>query len=158
LITREDNPALTDWRMGQLLAGKSSTLDEIDEWLWFNSKDQSPQFRLDDPAQLADMLAALREVKPELVILDVFNVLHQVDENDPTGMRKVLDCADQLHRELKASVCILHHFNKSNEGRLTHRMRGASSIAGWAEWVIGLSLVSQDSAEKIRSLEFELKA
>jgi RecA-family ATPase len=88
----------------------------------------------------------------------VFNVLHAADENDNTEMRKVLDCADLFHQELKAGVCILHHFNKSHDGRLTQRMRGSSAIAGWAEWVMGLSVASQEPREKIRSLEFELKA
>jgi hypothetical protein len=39
---------------------------------------------------------------------------------------------------------------------MTQRLRGSSAIAGWAEWLIGLTLV--DEVQKIRRMEFELKA
>ncbi len=113
---------------------------------------------MDEPTQLAEMVEALKQVGPELVILDVLNVLHSQDENDNTEMRKVMDCADVLHRELKATICILHHFNKAEHGRLTGRMRGASAIAGWAEWVIGLGFASDKEGEKVRTMQCELKA
>lgn len=158
LITREDHPNLTRWRMGRLLAGRGLWSGKLDDWLWVNSKDQSPQFRLDEPAQLSEMISELQRVKPELVILDVLNVLHGADENDNTEMRKVMDCADLMHRELRASVGILHHFGKGQATRITQRLRGASGIAGWAEWVIGIKLASDKEDEKTRVMQFETKA
>lgn len=158
LITREDHPNLTRWRMGKLLAGRELWAGRLQEWLWVNSKDQSPQFRLDEPTQLAEMLEALRQVKPELVILDVLNVLHSAEENDNTEMRKVMDCADLMHRDLRATVGILHHFAKGQAPRITQRLRGASGIAGWAEWVIGIKFASEKADEKRRMMQFDLKA
>lgn len=158
MITREDTPNLTRWRMGRLIAGRKSYPEKLAEWLWVNSKDQSPQFRIDAPEQLAEMVEALKVVKPELIILDVLNVLHSADENDSTEMRKVMDAADTLHRETKASVGILHHFNKAAEGRLTGKMRGSSAIAGWAEWVIGIKYETDNQDERTRIMQFELKA
>ena len=39
---------------------------------------------------------------------------------------------------------------------MTQRLRGSSAIAGWAEWLTGISMADQDT--KTRRMEFELKA
>lgn len=159
LITREDNPALTKWRMKRLMAGRGIYETELTDWLWINSRDQSPVFKLDVPEQLAEMMAALRPFQPDIVILDVLNVLHGAEENDSTEMRKVMDSADLISTELRCSVCVLHHFNKDQKnGRLTQRIRGSSAMAGWAEWVIGIHRQSEESEDSLRWMEFELKA
>lgn len=158
LISREDNPALTAWRMRNLLMGKHKALSDLGDRLYVNSKDQSPQFKLDVPEQLSEMMAALRQLKPDFVILDVLNVMHSVDENDNTEMRRILDCAEIINRELRCSICILHHFNKEKEGRLTEKMRGSSAIAGFAEWIIGIRMQSNKPDERVRIMEFDTKA
>lgn len=158
LISREDNPGLTRWRLGRLLLGLGKTQAEADEWLYVNSKDQSPQFKLDMPEQVTEMMTALRQLKPEFVILDVLNVMHGKDENDNTDMRLILDTAEMISREFRCSVCILHHFNKEKDGRLTEKMRGSSAIAGFAEWIIGIRMQSDRPDERVRIMEFDSKA
>lgn len=157
LISREDNPSLTRWRRNRLLMGKGFRSEDTGDRFWINSKDQSPQFKLDNPEQFAEMLGALRQVRPDLIILDVLNRLHSADENDNTQMSAVLERADLFHRELGASVCIVHHFGKS-EGSLTKRLRGASAIMGWAEWIIGVTKRPELGILAPRDVEFELKA
>jgi hypothetical protein len=154
LITREDNPALTRWRMDRLLAGKGRTRADLQDRLYVNSREQSPVFRLDEPDFLTPMIMELRAVKPEFVVLDVFNILHGADENDNTEMRGVLEELNRLHREIGCAVGVVHHFNKNSEGSLTQRLRGAGAIAGWAEWLIGVE--AQD--EHVRKMQFEIKA
>jgi hypothetical protein len=39
---------------------------------------------------------------------------------------------------------------------MTQRLRGASAIAGWAEWLIGISMADEET--KVRRMDFELKA
>ena len=78
------------------------------------------------------------------MILDVFNILHGADENDNTEMRKVLEELNRIHREIGCGVGVVHHFNKSIEGTLTQRLRGAGAIAGWAEWLIGVEAEDQN--------------
>lgn len=39
---------------------------------------------------------------------------------------------------------------------MTQRLRGSSAIAGWAEWLIGISMADEET--KTRRMEFELKA
>jgi len=90
------------------------------------------------------------------VILDVLNVLHTANENDNTEMRSVLARLEEIQREIGCGIGLVHHFNKMGTGSLTKRMRGSSAIAGFCEWMIGISL--EDEARKIRKMQFELKA
>jgi hypothetical protein len=154
LITREDNAALTRWRMDRLLAGKNCSTANLQGRLYVNSREQSPAFRLDESELFGPMIAELKTVQPEFVILDVFNILHGADENDNTEMRKVLEELNRLHREVGCAVGVIHHFNKNSEGGLTQRLRGAGTIAGWAEWLIGVEAAD----EHVRKIQFELKA
>ena len=100
------------------------------------------------------MISELKGVQPEFVILDVFNILHGADENDNTEMRRVLEELNRLQREVGCSIGVVHHFNKTAEGSLTQRLRGAGAIAGWAEWLVGIEAAD----EHVRKMQFELKA
>lgn len=156
LIAREDNPGATKRRMSQLLKGRNRSMAELEGRLYVNSREQSPEFRLDKADLLGSMIAALKAIKPELVILDVFNIMHSADENDNTEMRAVLEQLNVLQREVGCSIGAVHHFNKQGDGNLTQRLRGSSAIAGWAEWLIGIEGVSDGS--NTRRMSFELKA
>ena len=112
---------------------------------------------LDNDGEVRSLIAALRERRVEFVILDVLNVLHRSDENDNTQMAEVLRKAKRIQSETGAALGIIHHFNKSDaSSRITRRLRGASAIAGFAEWVIGISMADEENG--IRKMEFELKA
>lgn len=157
ICSREDNPALTAWRIWHIFAGKKCPDPElIDRNLYVNSRAQTPRLMLDDEAQLQELICAVRERELELLFLDVFNVLHGLDENDNTEMRKVLANVSRIQTETGCSVGIIHHFNKMESGSLTQRMRGSSALAGFAEWIIGIKMADEEN--KIRCLEFETKA
>jgi len=157
LISREDNPTLTSWRFKNLWRGRTAHHPQLIETnLYFNTRAQSPQLLLDNQEQLAELMEAMSVFKPEFVIFDVFNVLHTADENDNSEMREVLRQLSRIQTELKCGIGVIHHFNKMETGSMTQRMRGASAIAGWCEWVIALSMA--DERTKTRKMEFELKA
>ena len=160
IVSREDNPALTAWRLRNLLAAKSLTpyqLGELETNLYVNTRAQTPSFMLDNDGEVRNLIAALRERKIEFCILDVLNVLHRADENDNSQMADVLRKAKRIQDETGAALGIIHHFNKSDAAtRITRRLRGASAIAGFAEWVIGISMADEENG--IRKMEFELKA
>jgi AAA domain/CHC2 zinc finger len=156
LVSREDNPNLTAWRFKNLWRGRTAHNPKLIETNhYINTRVQSPQLLLDDEQQLTELMEAMRAFNPEFVIFDVFNVLHTADENDNSEMRIVLSQLSRIQAEIKCGIAVIHHFNKSETGSITHRLRGASSIAGWCEWVIGISM--QDEATKTRLMEFDLK-
>lgn len=54
--------------------------------------------------------SVIKSETPDLVILDVLREIHQEDENDSTGMKKVFDAMEPVFA--KQSVLILHHTRK----------------------------------------------
>ncbi len=156
LITREDNPALTKWRMDRLLRGRGRDRYELEGRLFVNSREQSMSFKLDKPESFGPLIASLKQTKPEFAILDVFNIMHGAEENDNTAMAVVMEQLSFIQRECGCDVGVVHHFNKNTDGTLTQRLRGAGAIAGWAEWVVGIEKIP--SEPHTRRMEFELKA
>ncbi|HTM42492.1 MAG TPA: AAA family ATPase [Terriglobales bacterium] len=166
LISREDNPGLTAWRLRHLFNGKAEVAQKADVGLWperlasnlyINSRRQSPQLMLDNAEQMAELTAALKRLGTEFAIFDVFNILHAADENDATDMRLVMQRLTQLQVDVGCSVGVIHHFSKGTDGMsLTQRLRGSSAISGWCEWLVGLSMAEPNL--KIRKMEFEIKA
>lgn len=160
LVSREDNPALTSWRLRNLFNARQFNpvqLRYLSENLYINTRSQTPSFMLDNDCEMQDLIAALRERKIEFVLLDVLNVLHRADENDNTQMADVLRKAKKIQEKTGASLGIIHHFSKSETAkRITQRLRGASAIAGFAEWIIGLTMADEEA--QVRRVEFELKA
>jgi AAA domain-containing protein/DnaB helicase-like protein len=157
LISREDNPHLTAWRLRQLCAGKSCADPTLLERnLYVNTRLQSAELMLDNHAQMAELMTALRTLRPQFAIFDVFNVLHAADENDNQEMRAVLRRLSAIQAEIGCGIGVVHHYNKNDQGSITQRLRGSSAIAGWAEWLIGISMADEET--KLRRMEFELKA
>jgi hypothetical protein len=156
LISREDNPSLTAWRIRHLFAGKSCPDHGLLATnLYVNSRRESAELMLDNAQQMAELLEALRQLRPQFAIFDVFNVLHCADENDAQEMRSVLRQLSTIQAEIGCGIGVVHHYNKG-EGSMTQRLRGSSVIAGWAEWLIGISMADEET--KTRRIEFELKA
>jgi hypothetical protein len=157
LVTREDNPVLTAWRLKKLFQAKRCTNPGLlEDNLYINSRAQTPRFFLDDPQDVNELISDIKRLKLELVLLDVFNVIHSADENDNTEMVKILAQVRRIQDESGSAIGIIHHFGKGTSGSMTQRLRGASAIAGFAEWLIGLSVA--DEEKKVRMMEFELKA
>ena len=157
LISREDNPSLTAWRIRKLFAGKpcpAPSLIEIN--LYVNSRRECPELMPDNRQQMAEVMTALNTLRPRFAIFDVFNVLHCADENDNQEMRAVLRQLSAIQAEVGCGIGVVHHYNKSDQGSMTQRLRGSSAIAGWAEWLIGISMAEEET--KTRRMEFELKA
>lgn len=159
MVSREDNPSLTAWRMRHLMEGRELDpvqLGYLDRNLYINTRRQTPTFMLDNDSEVRELISVCRERKIEFLFLDVLNILHKADENDNTQMAEILRKVKWLSQETKAQIGILHHYKKEDSGRITTRLRGASAIAGFAEWVIGISM--SDEEARVRKMEFELKA
>ncbi|MGA2648275.1 MAG: AAA family ATPase, partial [Candidatus Sulfotelmatobacter sp.] len=156
-VSREDNPTQTNKRLRALFAAKNGgDRNGFDKRVWMNTREEMKQLLLDNPDQFAQLLADLRIVKPEFLLLDVMNTLHERDENDNREMRQVFARLEEIQREIGCSIGLCHHYNKNGAGSMTQRIRGSSAIAGWCEWMIGIEI--EDPETQIRKTQFELKA
>lgn len=77
--------------------------------------------------------SVVKSETPDLIIIDVLRELHQEDENDSTGMKKVFDAMEPIFA--KQSVLILHHTRKiTQDDKATPDpvtlARGSSYITG----------------------------
>lgn len=156
LVSREDNGSLTQWRTMKLMKQRNLTKDDLDGWLYINAKGLKPQIMLDCSDDVALLIADLKRYQTEFVILDVMRVLHSQDENDNTDMQKVIDVLNHIQAETGANVCLIHHDNKREDATLTERARGASAIAGWAEFICGIRVMEEQ--DWTREFACELKA
>jgi RecA-family ATPase len=156
LVSREDHYGLTQWRERKLRTHRSVLTQELDDWLYINAKGMKPKIMLDYPDEVAALITELKRYQTEFLILDVMRVLHGSDENDNTEMQKILDTLNGIQEQVGCSICLIHHDNKRVEASLTERARGASAIAGYAEFICGLRVV--DEGEWVREFSCELKA
>jgi RecA-family ATPase len=157
IISREDTPGLTAWRIGHLLRGKTTgSLELAASNLWVNTKRQSPDYRLDIEELHREMIVELKARGIQFAILDVLNVLHSADENDNQEMREILQKINEIQKETGCQIGLVHHFGKAEQGSLIKRIRGSSAISGWVEWAIGISVADQEMG--VRKMEFETKA
>jgi hypothetical protein len=90
LISREDNPGLTSWRLRHLFLGKpKANWELLKANLYVNTRAQSPELMLDNPELVQELTQALKRRGIEFALFDVFNVMHAADENDAQEMRAV---------------------------------------------------------------------
>ena len=157
-ISREDSPILTKVRVQALVHGKGLR-DDISGWLWINTREQLGDFDVDNDEQLANMAHDLKERGVEFAIFDVLNRLHNRDENNNTEMAQVVKRLGSIGQEAGCAIGVIHHVSKeTGGGRFFTRIRGATSIHGWTEWSIGLSIENPGERKLLRRAEFETKA
>lgn len=156
LVSREDNAALTLARIKKLRVERNLTSAQLDGNLYINAKGLKPKIVLDDEAEVAALIRDLKRYQSEFLILDVMRVLHSADENDNTQMQRVITTLNRIQEQSGVSICLIHHDNKREDASLTERARGASAIAGYAEFMIGLRVV--DEEQHVREFICELKA
>jgi len=117
LISREDNPALTGWRLRHLFLGKpNASWDLLKANLYVNSRAQTGELMLDNPEQMQQLVASLQRRGIEFAIFDVFNVMHAADENDNTEMRGILRELSRIQAETGCGIGVVHHYSKSETG------------------------------------------
>jgi hypothetical protein len=160
LVSREDGSGLTARRIKRVITGRGLDLEDPiwETNLLVNTREQSPNLALEDDAQVAELIHAMQAKKIEFCILDVLNVLHDADENDNTEMRRVLSRVSHIRKEVGCQICIVHHGVKDwDENKtLSQLARGSSAIAGFAEFIIGVRMVDEET--QTRQMRFETKS
>jgi AAA domain/CHC2 zinc finger len=156
LVSREDYYGLTQWRLRKIRQNRGLQTLDLDGWLYINAKGVKPKIMLDDPGEVKTLIDDLKSYQSEFLIFDVMRVLHGAEENDNTEMQKIIDVLNTIQDKCGCSICLIHHDNKREDASLTERIRGASAIAGYAEFICGIRVVDQE--EHVRQFECELKA
>ncbi|WP_423842160.1 AAA family ATPase [Aeromonas veronii] len=80
--------------------------------------------------QWMDFITARAEGR-QLLIIDTLRQIHTEDENDSTGMARVLNRLQTLAARTGCAVIFLHHTSKQGE-------RDGSRSAGGISWLIGI--------------------
>jgi hypothetical protein len=132
------------------------TDQELDGWLWINAKGLKPKIMLDYPDDVSELVSSLKRQQSEFLILDVMRVLHGADENNNTEMQRVIGVLNSIQDQCGCSILLVHLDNKREDATLTERSRGASAIAGYAEFMCGIRVV--DETDWTREFCCELKA
>ncbi len=156
LVSREDTAGLTQSRMKKLMAHRNLTSADLEGFFYINAKGSRPKIMLDYEDDVVKVISDLKQQKSEFLILDVMRVLHSADENDNTEMQRVLSVLNRIQDEAGCSICLVHHDNKRDDATLTERARGASAIAGYAEFICGIRVVEEETWT--REFVCELKA
>lgn len=156
LVSREDYFGLTQARERKIRKQRQLMTGELEDWLYINAKGMHPKFTLDNEEKVEALISDLKKSRTEFLILDVMRVLHSFDENDNNEMQKVIDTLNRIQEQCGCSICLIHHDNKREDASLTERARGASAIAGYAEFIFGIRVV--DEEEHVREFNCELKA
>lgn len=142
VISREDGPAMVYRRLRQLAAGHNLGAWEIDQNILVNTVEQSSRFKIDREEDVKEMADWLKMCGIEFCVIDVLNRLHDQQENSSDDMTKVMARFDELALLSGSQICVIHHTNKAGG------VKGSTSIAGWADYVVTLEQSLDDEAMK----------
>jgi hypothetical protein len=85
------------------------------------------------PERVTEVIEALREFAPEIVVLDTLNAHFGAgDENSTQDMTKFVAAVRYIRDELKCCVCVIHHTGHGNQDR----ERGSIALRGAADVMI----------------------
>lgn len=114
-------------------------------------------FRLDREECMTWLRRSLTEWPADLVVMDVFNRLHQKEGNDAGAMVPLLAGLDEVRGQTGCSILIVAHFRKAQAGQsrdsLGGQLAGSVALHGFSECSIYLDR-SPDGKQR---LAFEAK-
>lgn len=122
--------------------------------------------RGDDVEMLKRTLDGIGEPPVAIVIDTLSRALVGGDENSQKDMGLAVHHADYLRAAFEASVILVHHTGKEQEGRRQASMRGSTVLPGAADSSLNVSMFGrtvtvagekQKDGEKLAPIEFELR-
>lgn len=147
VVSREDSASMTTHRLQMFAKGRGLNFQTL-AGLRINTFDQKAQFSIQDDADVALIVAAIKDQGIELVILDVLNRLHTADENSNTEMTAVMGRFDLIRAQTGCDVAVIHHDAKGSASGAAKRPRGASSIDSWWDWKVSVQVTPDDDSRK----------
>jgi len=93
-------------------------------------------FLVDKEESRKQLDSDLKEFKPEVIIVDVFNNTHSGQDSDQSQMTEVMRHYEEFRQNHKCAIILVHHFRKSG-AHTSHRgnqmMRGSTVLGGYSE-------------------------
>lgn len=106
--------------------------ESVDENFRFYNFNALPTPRLDDIDSAARMIEIANQMKPNMVVFDIFGDTFSGDENSKEGMDLPLEAASKISHAMDCSVILVHHAGKDQ----SRGARGHSRLEDKAEVVI----------------------
>lgn len=93
----------------------------------------TPQLRLDELDDRAQLVQAVTRIKPRLLVLDPLVRLHALDENSAADISSLLGWLRALSRTHQLGIVVVHHMSKKSRRHLGQALRGSSDLHAWAD-------------------------
>ena len=94
--------------------------------------------KVTDPDDLQDIVDSVINLKIDIVIIDTFVRVHNLDENSNSEMSQLYQHFKKI-TDAGAALVVLHHARKGGAGAIGHEsMRGAVEIAAQAETIMSI--------------------
>ena len=147
----ENTRRMVQYRLKKMISGLNIT--DVPDNIFFANETYS--YNVMNQICMEQMIEGMATSAAGLIIADPLSSFHNVNENDNSKMRNVLDKFTHISRVTGAASIIVHHFGKPVDGRSnSYRLRGASSIKDWADTVITLEPKRHEN-KTLRLLNFE---
>lgn len=115
-------------------------------------------FMLSNKEQQEFLEKTIKEMKPQLVVLDPLYLMFDGDISSAQDLFPILQWLLYLKNTYNCGILLIHHWNKNGEGkRGGQRMLGSTTLHGWIEsaWYLRTNPTDQgDDAEIIMEREF----
>ena len=96
-------------------------------------------FLLDEKDALDELIALLKPLEPELLILDPLIRLHRADENSAQQMGIVTKNLSRIQRQVGCAIILVQHQRKEGSARRKRDVvRGSSELTAWPDSVVTL--------------------
>ncbi len=87
-----------------------------------------PALRLDKTEDQERLAETIKELRPQLVLLDPLVRLHRLDENSAAEISGLLGYFRDLQRRFETAVVIVHHASKKQRSQPGQALRGSSDL------------------------------
>ena len=129
LYNAEDSALVVRERLEGITCAAGLSLEQLDLHVITENT-----VRLDHDHDCARLTATVRELQPQLLILDPFVRLHRVDENHSSEVAPLLAYLRELQRVCHLAVVVVHHAKKGGgRGRAGQALRGSSEFHAWGD-------------------------
>lgn len=113
---------------------------------------------LADPKTLAEFTAAVRRIRPELIVLDVFRRLFRGNISDSKDTAEYLQILDDLRDNEGCAILLVHHSKKAETNEISAMALGSINLTAWADVLIYCKRKRRMGQASVADLQIESKA